>query len=88
MDGPPLSHQTRDRSRLQAWKATVRAAAAHAWTATSPTTGTIKVVVAYFHDGPAVLIDNDNMLTPIQDALNGLIYVDDRQITHSEVTNA
>jgi crossover junction endodeoxyribonuclease RusA len=33
----------------------------------------------------AVRIDNDNMVKPIQDALNGLVYEDDRQITDIEV---
>jgi crossover junction endodeoxyribonuclease RusA len=30
-------------------------------------------------------MDNDNMLKPIQDALNRLIYEDDRQITDTAV---
>ena len=37
--------------------------------------------MAYYHEGFAVLIDNDNMLKPIQDALSQLIYTDDRLIT-------
>jgi hypothetical protein len=39
------------------------------------------MTVVYYHDGIAIRLDNDNMVKPIQDALNGLIYVDDRQIT-------
>jgi hypothetical protein len=39
------------------------------------------VVVTYYHKGATVLLDTDNMLKPIQDALNGLVYADDRQIT-------
>jgi hypothetical protein len=30
-------------------------------------------------------MDNDNMVKPVQDALNGLVYVDDRQITDTRV---
>lgn len=30
-------------------------------------------------------MDNDNMVKPIQDALNGLVYVDDRLITDTQV---
>jgi hypothetical protein len=30
-------------------------------------------------------MDNDNMVKPIQDALNGLVYVDDRQITDTQL---
>jgi hypothetical protein len=28
--------------------------------------------VAYYHDGETVRIDNDNLVKPIQDALNGV----------------
>lgn len=30
-------------------------------------------------------MDNDNMVKPIQDALNGLAYADDRQVTDMRV---
>jgi hypothetical protein len=45
----------------------------------------VQITVTYFHDGSAVRIDNDNLLKPIQDALNNLVYVDDRQITDCTV---
>ena len=41
--------------------------------------------MTYYHEGTAVRIDNDNLLKPIQDALNGLVYEDDRQITDTSV---
>jgi Holliday junction resolvase RusA-like endonuclease len=85
IDGPPLSHQTRDRARLQIWKQTVRDAAFKIWGAVPPVSFNVRISVAYFHDGPAARIDNDNMVKPIQDALNGLVYVDDHQVTHTEV---
>jgi len=43
------------------------------------------MTVVYYHDGIAIRLDNDNMVKPIQDALNGLIYVDDRQIVDTIV---
>jgi Holliday junction resolvase RusA-like endonuclease len=86
VDGPPVSHQTRHPARLRAWQATVRTAAVQRWPAnTPPYTSRLKLTVIYYHDGVAVRMDNDNMVKPIQDALNGLIYADDRQITDTYV---
>ena len=50
-----------------------------AWDTEPPLDGEVMVVITYyFKDGP---LDIDNMPKPILDALNGLVYVDDRQIT-------
>jgi len=43
------------------------------------------IVVTYYHPGEAVLIDTDNMVKPIQDALIDLVYQDDRWITHTYI---
>ena len=85
IEGPPVSHQTHDKAKLAAWRDLVRAAAAKAMGSASPSAEPLKITVAYYHDAPAVLIDNDNMVKPIQDALNLLVYLDDRQITHADV---
>lgn len=86
VDGPPVSHQTRRAARLQAWKQTVRTAAARRWpNGTLPVKVALKISVSYYHDGVAVRMDNDNMVKPIQDALNGLLYDDDRQITDTYI---
>jgi hypothetical protein len=45
----------------------------------------VAITVVYYHEGLATRLDNDNLLKPIQDALNGLIYADDRQITDTHV---
>lgn len=79
--GPPLSHQTRDRSKLKAWRDSVREIAAERWSTTPPVEHSLRIVVTYYHEGPAIRMDNDNLVKPIQNALNGLIYTDDRQIT-------
>lgn len=76
----PLSHQTRNRARLQAWKMAVRQEAASQWRGRSPVMGAVKVTVAYYHESGTARIDGDNMVKPIQDALNGVVYNDDRQI--------
>jgi crossover junction endodeoxyribonuclease RusA len=40
----------------------------------------------YFHDGEAVRIDNDNLVKPILDALNGVVYRDDSLIVETHVS--
>lgn len=84
VEGPPLSHQTRDKKKLKAWKSKVRRAARGFWHG-PPLAIPLKITVAYYHEGPAVNIDNDNLLKPIQDALNNLVYADDRLITHTMI---
>lgn len=84
--GPPISYQTRRSIRLQTWKQIVRTAAIRRWPpAAPPLKNRLKLTVCYYHDGIAVRMDNDNMVKPIQDALIGLVYEDDRQITDIQV---
>jgi crossover junction endodeoxyribonuclease RusA len=83
--GPPVSHQTHNKIRLKAWREKVRAAAAMAWGIRDPLAMELVIKVAYYHEGESVRIDNDNMVKPIQDALIGLIYPDDRWITDTIV---
>jgi Holliday junction resolvase RusA-like endonuclease len=83
--GPPVSHQSRNKTKLAAWRALVRAEAEKRWGAADPLSTELKVTVTFYHEGPAVRIDNDNMLKPIQDALIGLVYDDDRLVTDTVV---
>jgi crossover junction endodeoxyribonuclease RusA len=83
--GPPTSHQSGNKARLEAWRQLVRSAAAMLWGAGPPLTVRLKLTVTYYHEGRTVRIDNDNMVKPIQDALIGLIYEDDRLITDTVV---
>lgn len=82
--GPPVSHQTKDRANLAMWKATVKAAAASTWRGTSPLAVKLKFLLINFHEGDDPPMDDDNMVKPIRDALNGFVYDDDSQIRHSE----
>lgn len=82
--GTPVSPQTGNRRLLRAWRARVTTAAARDWTA-FPLAINLRVTVSYYHAGRAVPLDEDNMLKPIQDALNGLIFVDDAQVTDARV---
>lgn len=43
------------------------------------------LVVVYFFGRTSASIDNDNLVKPIQDALNGLVYRDDRQVTDTAI---
>ncbi len=79
--GPPLSHQARDRQKLATWRAVVRAAAFARWGTHVPIKVSLRMTVVYYHRGEFVRIDNDNLVKPIQDSLNGLVYEDDGQIT-------
>ena len=84
--GAPASYQVRNRARLRAWQQSVRAAALAVWPAQqTPFVGHLRITVVYYHEGAEVRIDNDNLLKPIQDALNGLVYDDDRQITDTVI---
>ncbi len=83
--GPPFSHQTKSKTKLREWRDQVRSAAAQIWRDQPPVDIQLKITVSYYHEGVSVRIDNDNMVKPIQDALIGLVYRDDRCITDTEV---
>lgn len=77
--GVPASSQGSSRRRAS-WKATVAAAARAAWPMEEPPLACdLQIQITFFHeDAP---LDVDNMLKPIQDALIGIVYDDDKQIT-------
>jgi crossover junction endodeoxyribonuclease RusA len=78
--GTPISTQAKRVSRAR-WIQTVAAAARAVWPAgEAPLTGNLQITITCFHDS-APPLDADNMIKPIQDALTGIVYVDDRQIT-------
>ncbi len=80
VDGPPVSQQTRRRERLKEWKTTVRQEAEKYWSSEQKTAmGDVMLQITYFYD--AVIMDVDNIVKPIQDAIIGLTYVDDDQVT-------
>jgi Holliday junction resolvase RusA-like endonuclease len=82
--GKPVSHQTKDKKRLQGWKALVHDAAAACWNA-PPLGEHVRVVITHYYDAEPGnehdVPDSDNIVKPVRDALNGLIYVDDYQVT-------
>ena len=82
--GPPVSFQTRDKANLKVWKKTISDEAAKKWTG-APLTQKLKMMLINFHEGGVAPLDDDNMVKPVRDALNKLVYEDDRQITYSEL---
>lgn len=76
MRGTPISGQARGSTKA-AWKAKV--ASQYQPVPGPPTTADVSVRITYYHDGAAP-VDIDNIIKPIQDALIGMAYVDDRQV--------
>ena len=80
IDGPPVSQQTRRRERVRQWRDEVRRVAEQYWpTGELPVTGPITLTIMYFYN--SVSMDIDNLPKPILDALKGLVYLDDDQVT-------
>jgi Holliday junction resolvase RusA-like endonuclease len=77
--GPPVSAQTKSRTRLQQWKQDVRAAAqAHVPVGAKPTDAEVRVAITYYYEGDTP--DVDNIIKPIQDALVGVVFAGDDQV--------
>ncbi|MFA6275808.1 MAG: RusA family crossover junction endodeoxyribonuclease [Pedobacter sp.] len=81
-DGPPLSLQSKNKVRKRAYKQNIETIARGILPAgfvVSP--DDLEITITYYHDGASP--DVDNIIKPIQDALVGVVYVDDKQIAHS-----
>ena len=77
--GRPVSAQALRRSLLQSWKAKVAAAARAARPSTQPLfRGDVELRVTHYSERR--IADRDNLLKPIQDALQGVACSDDRQV--------
>jgi hypothetical protein len=80
IEGPPVSQQTRRRARRRAWIQEIRGVIIDRWPADEPPAlGPIRVIVTYVY--AEVAVDLDNLAKPVLDALKGLVYQDDGQIT-------
>jgi Holliday junction resolvase RusA-like endonuclease len=84
--GTPVSNQSTNPLNLTAWKATVKGEAQKVWTS-APLTGRLKAIIINFHRGEKPPLDVDNMSKPIHDAMNKLVYEDDRQIRQAEISH-
>jgi crossover junction endodeoxyribonuclease RusA len=80
VEGPPVSQQTRRRARRQAWVDELRRNAMSRWPIDEPpATGAVRIDITHIFIGVAG--DLDNLAKPVLDALKGLVYEDDRQVT-------
>jgi Holliday junction resolvase RusA-like endonuclease len=88
--GPPISNQqsnAKGKANLLAWRATVSGEAQRGWTTNPILTGHLKATIINFFFGPEPSVDIDNMSKPILDAMQGLVYNDDRQIRQAQITH-
>jgi crossover junction endodeoxyribonuclease RusA len=75
-----VSAQAHNRINLQKWRERVAASARLTWPADKPPfPGNVDLTVTYYQMGNW-RGDNDNMVKPIEDALQGIAYLDDRQV--------
>jgi crossover junction endodeoxyribonuclease RusA len=77
IEGTPVSQQTKSSGSLRIWKDVVRLEA-KVNQIKSASLKSVKLTIIYFYDG--VNIDVDNIIKPIQDALIGVAYLDDKQV--------
>lgn len=82
VEGPPVSLNVKNHNpkRYQRWIKTVREAARKEWPVSAEpirTTSVSVTIVNYHTGGPP---DVDNIIKPILDAMNGVVYEDDKQV--------
>ena len=64
---------------MRDWTREVRGVAQRYWDAEPPVAGAVAVTITYFYDRTP--LDVDNIPKPILDALKGLVYSDDSQVS-------
>ena len=80
IDGPPVSQQARRRARLREWISKVANEAKSHWPEDAfPVADPVMVKITYFYEDTPV--DVDNISKPILDALKGMVFKDDSQVT-------
>ena len=84
VEGPPVSQQTRRKARRRAWVDELRRRAMSRWTTGEPpVVGPIRVDITYVF--VSVTIDLDNLAKPVLDALKGVVFQDDGQISDMRI---
>ena len=76
-----MSKQARRRKRVRAWTQYVQNFAGLSWGVEQPFVGDVMVTITYLYNRGSIDIDVDNIPKPILDALKGLVYSDDSQVT-------
>lgn len=81
VEGTPISLQTNNAPAKLRWKEKVFIEAGASWVADDPPTeNKVQVTIWHFYKN-MTFSDIDNILKPIIDALKGLVYLDDNQVT-------
>lgn len=84
----PVSNQTRNKINRREWINFVHSEAQKVWTGSSPIKdANLQLTLIYLcgdNYGDPNLLDTDNIIKPIQDALNELVYEDDGLISDVE----
>lgn len=84
VQGPAISAQAKNRRLLRDWAMRVAAAARGAWPDDKPRmAGEVEVHISEFSD--YATRDRDNMAKPVLDAMQGVVYDNDRQVKHVHV---
>jgi len=82
--GPAVSAQAKNRLLLEDWKARVTAAARSAWPdGKPPMAGDVEVWISEFSE--FATRDGDNMAKPVLDAMQRVVYGNDRQVKRSHI---
>jgi Holliday junction resolvase RusA-like endonuclease len=84
--GPPVSNQSPG-PNLTTWCAMIAGEARLNWPAL-PLTGELKAIIINFYAGTKPSVDVDNMSKPILDAMQMIVYTDDRQIVQAETAHS
>ncbi|RSZ59045.1 RusA family crossover junction endodeoxyribonuclease [Massilia atriviolacea] len=79
--GRPVSLQTKNRQHLQAWKRFVRDQATMVWTPGRPPVSSRALRCSIVYLCGSAPADVDNIVKPIQDALAGVVFKDDLQVS-------
>ena len=80
IDGPPVSQQARRRERRKEWVEKVKYAIRQYGPAGElPVIEQVMITITCFYEEG--VLDVDNIPKPILDAMNGLVYIDDNQVT-------
>jgi crossover junction endodeoxyribonuclease RusA len=82
--GKPISYQTKNKQVLREWKEQVAKISAEAVKGFAPTGEHVKVVITHYFEADqweTGVPDSDNIVKPVRDALQGIVYVDDYQIS-------
>ena len=75
----PVTHQSKSATNRQRWKEFVAAEARRVWGSQPPLATACQLTLVYFCGER--FADIDNIIEPIQDALVGLVYEDDKFVT-------